>query len=72
MEDPVFLNCSKTELTGRFQRVAVQHDLVNGTIVVMEPGQGPNGAIDHWAVEAGGCALDDAISKSLYILFECR
>lgn len=63
------LHATVTESTGRFESFAVEHDLVDGSVVVMEAGEWPDRAIHHWTVEPGCGLAGDSITQSLHLCF---
>lgn len=63
------LHAAVAESTRGFERVAVEDDLVDGSVVVMESGERSDGTIYHWAVEPGGGLAGNAVAKSLHLCF---
>ena len=62
------LHAAEAEVAHGLQRIAVQYDLINGTVIVVESSQRSNCAIYHRTVEPGGGAGRDSISENLDLL----
>lgn len=70
VEVAVALDAAKAETAGGLVCWAVEDDLVDGSVVVVEAGQGTDGSEDHGAVVSGCLAGCDSIPKGLHLLHD--
>lgn len=56
---------TKTQLTSSLERIAVQNDLIDCPVVIMEPRKWPYGTIYHWSIKPSSGSRDDSIFQIL-------
>jgi hypothetical protein len=64
----VALDGAEADLAGSFEGFAIEDDFVDGTVVVVEAGEGTDHAVCHWAVEARAFAGGDLVAEGLHLL----